>query len=701
MLAKSRKDRPRKPARFLVRPLFAALVAAGIAVPAHGATIVVTTGGDGGTGSTCTLRQAIASLNGGALVDGCTLASGSFGTNDTVDLSLRSGTIGLAGTALPVDVSMSISGPGATSLTISGSNASRVFEVGINPNLVLSIEQVTVANGRSVGPGGCVYAAVYNGVELWGAVVTGCRTTDDPNPALSPVNAFGGGVFAYTVLAGNSTISGNTSQASGGGVMGAIVSMQNTVVTGNTVLGERVSSDTIEQSEWQKYILAGMLGGGGIASFGAVDLAYTVVSNNVVHASTITGTSLIDDQPTAYEARIGTGGGVLSFQYKYGDSGNYDDAKAFGKAGTIGGARTILPRLTPAKIAAFRAAAADRFAAAQLKSAAPKVGARAKSDLYHGLELYSTTISGNQVVGGGAVPGAIVVGKYSGGGAAFASSGYDAFVGNSTVSGNRIPTVNALCAEPAGGPPAPGSVTAVSCGAGLAGDSAKIFNSTVTGNVGPTAVEFKYTLPAPSSSTSAKVAKFADAHPALHSAWVRAQANRSGQKSGAKAFAKSNGPSDLLSTIVAANVGTFDIGCFGDPCTLLGFGNLVGGADPGVTLPFGTLSGNPQLAPLANRGGMVAGAPGVAGTGPTPTHALYVGSPAVDTGNNEYGWDYEQRGPGFPRTVGIETDIGAYEGTVPRLVAAAAPVPALGPWMLGLLSALLGLLGFARRRRTP
>ncbi|MCK6473773.1 MAG: right-handed parallel beta-helix repeat-containing protein [Planctomycetes bacterium] len=56
-----------------------------------------------------------------------------------------------------------------------------------------------------------------------------------------------------------------------------------------------------------------------------------------------------------------------------------------------------------------------------------------------------------------------------------------------------------------------------------------------------------------------------------------------------------------------------------------------------------------ELEPLANNGG------------PTKTHALTVSSPAIDAGTNAAGTAFDQRGSGFPRTVGTQTDIGAFE----------------------------------------
>ena len=86
----------------------------------------------------------------------------------------------------------------------------------------------------------------------------------------------------------------------------------------------------------------------------------------------------------------------------------------------------------------------------------------------------------------------------------------------------------------------------------------------------------------------------------------------------------------------------------------------------GTTGPGGLLNAtgdirntNPMLAPLANNGG------------PTFTHALLTGSPAIDQGKNFTAFTSDQRGTGFARTndflsisnatLGDGTDIGAYE----------------------------------------
>ena len=60
-----------------------------------------------------------------------------------------------------------------------------------------------------------------------------------------------------------------------------------------------------------------------------------------------------------------------------------------------------------------------------------------------------------------------------------------------------------------------------------------------------------------------------------------------------------------------------------------------------------------MLAPLQDNGG------------PTFTHALLAGSPAIDAGSNPDGLDFDQRGSGHPRVVGASADIGAFEAAGP------------------------------------
>jgi len=108
-------------------------------------------------------------------------------------------------------------------------------------------------------------------------------------------------------------------------------------------------------------------------------------------------------------------------------------------------------------------------------------------------------------------------------------------------------------------------------------------------------------------------------------------------------------PFDLRSTIVAGNTGSAGPEDLWPPgMTVTGSNDLVVAA-AGVDLPDDTLSADPLLGPLTLNGG------------PTLTHALGEGSPAIDAGSNDAALDFDQRGEGFVRVYGLAADIGAFE----------------------------------------
>lgn len=110
------------------------------------------------------------------------------------------------------------------------------------------------------------------------------------------------------------------------------------------------------------------------------------------------------------------------------------------------------------------------------------------------------------------------------------------------------------------------------------------------------------------------------------------------------------------SSIIASNTsdgtGATDLGA-DDVLAASGANNLVVSADAAITLPGDTLASDPLLLPLASNGG------------PTRTHALAEGSPAIDTGNNAAELDFDQRGEHFARVSGSAADIGAFERQQP------------------------------------
>ena len=117
---------------------------------------------------------------------------------------------------------------------------------------------------------------------------------------------------------------------------------------------------------------------------------------------------------------------------------------------------------------------------------------------------------------------------------------------------------------------------------------------------------------------------------------------------------RDGGLTTLTNTTIANNASGGD--CSG-AMTSLGH-NLDGDGSCSLSVASGDLpSTDPLLGPLANNGG------------PTFTHALLDGSPAIDSGDDSvldppHNLFTDQRGPGFPRLQRAHVDIGAYEAEV-------------------------------------
>ncbi len=102
-------------------------------------TITLTSTAD--DGSPGTLRAALAAANNG----------------DTIDATGLSGTITLNGTALSIPTSVTITGPGASTLTISGNNASQIFNIN-SGGVSATISGLTLSGGTgdNNGDGGAI-----------------------------------------------------------------------------------------------------------------------------------------------------------------------------------------------------------------------------------------------------------------------------------------------------------------------------------------------------------------------------------------------------------------------------------------------------------------------------------------------------------------------------------------------------------------
>jgi predicted outer membrane repeat protein len=249
----------------------------------------VTNTADSGTGS---LRAAVLSANAAHGTDTITIASNVTGT---INLS----------TALPIlKANITITGPGATKLTVNGGNHGSVFIVGV---FTSEIEGLSITGGYSNLGGGI---ANYGGnLTVANCVITNSTTTP---------GGHGGGIFngrgSLNIV--NSTISGNSAASGygityytsnvryygeGGGVFngGGKVTISGTTISGNSANrgggiynnggAMTLTSSTVTGNTSQQSMLNSAGGGGIYDSGGLLTLDSSTIKGNT--ASGYTGYS--------------------------------------------------------------------------------------------------------------------------------------------------------------------------------------------------------------------------------------------------------------------------------------------------------------------------------------------------------------------------------------------------------------------------
>ena len=134
---------------------------------------------------------------------------------DTIDFAPGlTGTIGLTSGELTITDGVTIDGPGAAALAVSGQGSSRIFNVddGAAGAVPVAIDGLTLTGGYFSGNGGAIFN--QENLTLTGSVITG-NTAD----------GFGGGIYNYgTLTLTDSTVSGNLASGgagTGGGIYNA------------------------------------------------------------------------------------------------------------------------------------------------------------------------------------------------------------------------------------------------------------------------------------------------------------------------------------------------------------------------------------------------------------------------------------------------------------------------------------------------
>ncbi len=223
-------------------------------------TFTVTSLNDSGAGS---LRQAILDANANAGPDTITFELGVTGT-----ITLMTG-------QLVITDDLKITGPGATSLTVSGNDAFRVFTI---DSVTVTISGLTISNGKPEGSqqGGGI-------LNIGTLTISNCTVSDNSSD-------FGGGIRSDgTLTIISSTVSGNTASnvgAGGGGIVNGVnaLTIINSTVSGNTAAGAgggvhnsgtlTIINSTVSDNS------AGAGGGGGIITVKTATILNSTLSGN-------------------------------------------------------------------------------------------------------------------------------------------------------------------------------------------------------------------------------------------------------------------------------------------------------------------------------------------------------------------------------------------------------------------------------------
>jgi hypothetical protein len=583
--------RPRARAHVLRPQHLAACLAFALASPLASAA-TVTNCDDSGPGS---LRDAVANA-----------ASG-----DSIDFAgLGCNAIVLSGGALSATVAnLTIQGPGSTALSISGSDASRVFE---QPALgaSLTLRGLTLTHGRASGDGGCVLAG--GSLSLDDVVASACAAGSATTALVS------GGAVAVTA---NATINGGsfdgntvdgTERVRGGAIaVGNTLDVTGTSFTNNTAWSHADGNPNDDVAE-----------GGAIFALGDTHLTDSTISGNTVKSDSYEvfgGGVAVGSHPDHAIASLDMlrshvhgnitttqcgvcapqGGGIASVgETRLRDSTVLSNTVySPGHYGGGGGVRV------------FEAASAEIIGSTIAGNHAPSAGGGLFGPESGVLSIDTTLVTGNSS------------GNEAGldeGGGGILCLGCAVVLQSSTVSGN----------------------TAGADGGGIfihygeyAPQATQIINSTISGNM--SAKEGGGIM------LDGGNASFSNSTIAFNAASIRG----AGISAGEYTY-----QIELQSTIVSNNLTGADANnVWAFPETVNGANNLVPNAGGPAEMPADTITADPLLLALADNGGA------------TPTHALDTGSAALDAGNNAIDLVFDQRGEGYAREVGTAADIGAYE----------------------------------------
>src|SRR6478735_877561 len=333
---------------------------------AHAATITVTSTNDSGPGS---LRQALRVANDG----------------DTITFAVT-GTITLTSGGLPVNKSLTISGPGKDQLSIDGNQASLVF--GIFPDKTATISGLTIRNGQT---------GILN--EAGTLTVSYCAVSGNSGVAL-----FNDGVPSVLTVS-NCVVSGNFSGIYNDQAVLFVIRChvsENSYGIYNDHGEASVSNCIVSSNQYGGVFDNGTAGGPSDHIFGrgTLTIADSIINDNSGPGvdNNSGGVTIVDSTISGNSVGTGdqSGGGVYTYL----------------SGGKIPGNLTVINSTISGN---FASSDGGGIACGQ-----------------SGLTVINSTISGNSA---GAYGGGIVSGSFG------------MMIVNSTVSGNSAPTCGGICGE--------------------------------------------------------------------------------------------------------------------------------------------------------------------------------------------------------------------------------------------------------------
>jgi len=482
--------------------------------------------------TTCDLREAIAAANTNAAVGQC--PAGMAGMDTITFAPNVTGTITLSAGELLIGQALTITGPGAGSLTISGNQVSRVFNIAAG-NFDVTLSGLTIANGQVKGAdvipiagnseGGGIRNASIGTVEIANCTLSGnsaiggearAELPTDPEtfpPPLTGGKGNGGGIFnadAGTIRIINSTLTTNSAtggkagvfayltggDGNGGGIFNAgagMISVINSTLTANSATGGKPMSEFL-------YLTGGKGNGGGIfnAGTGTIRVVNSTLTANYATGGEASGTLEVrgGDGNGGGIFNAGTGRVEITTSTVSGNSATGGNASGqqgaalsgaiFSGAGNGGGilvANTATVEITNSTVSGNSATGGTCFAASG-GSSGPGNGGGIFNAGAGTVNLLNSHLTGNSVSDGDAT-GITSPSSGSSGGGIFNAGAGTVSLTTSTVSGNVASTNANLYAPPVpargGGIFTTGTLTLIN--SVLNGNSARADNISSDGNL--------------------------------------------------------------------------------------------------------------------------------------------------------------------------------------------------------------------------